>query len=42
MQLQKIRVLRDLANCKNERVRKTLEDGLMYLDSQIILLGKSC
>jgi hypothetical protein len=42
MQLQRVRVLRDLAACKNERVRKTLEDGLSYLDSQILLLGQSC
>jgi hypothetical protein len=42
MQLQKVRVLRDLSNCKNERVRKTLEDGLSYLEHQISLLGKSC
>jgi hypothetical protein len=42
MKLQRIRVLRDLSTCKNDHVRKTLEDGLSYLDSQISLLTPSC
>ncbi len=34
-QLQRKRVLRELENCKHAGVRKTLEDGLAYLESQI-------
>ncbi len=34
-QLQRKRVLRELENCKHPGVRKTLEDGLAYLEAQI-------
>ena len=37
-ELQRTRVLRELEKCKHDGVRKTLEDGLAYLDSQIAAL----
>lgn len=39
--LHRTRVLRDLENCSNERYRKTLSDGLAYLESQLADLGWS-
>jgi hypothetical protein len=39
--LQRTRVLRDLDNCRDERYRKTLADGLSYLESQLAVLGWS-
>jgi hypothetical protein len=35
LELQRTRVIRELENCKNDRVRQTLEEGLKYLESQI-------
>ena len=37
--LHRIRVLRDLENCRDERYRKTLSEGLAYLESQLATLG---
>ena len=37
--LHRTRVLRDLENCHDERYRKTLSDGLSYLESQLTALG---
>jgi hypothetical protein len=34
-ELQRTRVMRELENCRHDGVRKTLEDGLAYLNSQI-------
>ncbi len=39
--LHRTRVLRDLENCSDERYRKTLSDGLAYLESQLADLGWS-
>jgi hypothetical protein len=41
LNLQRTRVLKDLETCKNDRVRKTLEDGLAYLDAQLKKLGET-
>ena len=37
--LQRTRVMRDLDNCRDERYRKTLSDGLAYLEAQLTELG---
>ncbi len=37
--LHRTRVLRDLAGCQDGRYRKTLEDGLAFLEAQLIELG---
>ena len=37
--LHRTRVLRDLENCRDERYRKTLADGLAYLESELSTLG---
>jgi hypothetical protein len=37
--LTRTRVLRDLGNCRDDRYRKTLADGLSYLESQLTALG---
>ncbi len=37
--LHRTRVLRDLANCTENRYRKTLSDGLTYLETQLAELG---
>jgi hypothetical protein len=37
--LQRIRVLRDFQNCTDPRYRKTLSDGLAYLEAQLTVLG---
>ncbi|HEX5431116.1 MAG TPA: hypothetical protein VFW83_04065 [Bryobacteraceae bacterium] len=37
--LHRTRVLHDLANCRDERYRKTLSDGLSYLETQLEALG---
>lgn len=37
--LHRTRVLRDLENCRDERYRKTLQDGLNYLEAQLTELG---
>jgi hypothetical protein len=37
--LQRTRVLHDLEKCRDERYRKTLTDGLAYLESQLKALG---
>jgi len=37
--LHRTRVLNDLESCANVRYRKTLEDGLAYLESQLTQLG---
>jgi hypothetical protein len=37
--LHRTRVLADLGKCSEERYRKTLADGLAYLEQQLIALG---
>ena len=37
--LHRTRVLRDLESCRESRYRKTLEDGLTYLEEQLTQLG---
>ena len=37
--LQRTRVQRDLERCSDSRYRKTLEEGLKYLESQLAALG---
>lgn len=37
--LHRKRVLHDLGNCRDERYRKTLTDGLHYLEQQLGALG---
>jgi len=37
--LHRVRVMNDLEGCQNPRYRKTLEDGLAYLESQLTDLG---
>ena len=39
--LQRTRVLRDLESCSSERYRKTLSDGLTYLETELVRLGWS-
>ena len=36
--LHRTRVLHDLENCRDDRYRKTLSDGLSYLETQIAAL----
>jgi hypothetical protein len=31
--------MRDLENCRDERYRKTLSDGLAYLEAELSTLG---
>jgi hypothetical protein len=37
--LHRTRVMRDLESCQNPRYRKTLEDGLAFLEAQLAGLG---
>jgi hypothetical protein len=37
--LHRTRVLSDLTKCRDERYRKTLSDGLKYLEVQLTALG---
>jgi hypothetical protein len=37
--LHRTRVLKDLEGCREIRYRKTLEDGLAYLEQQLTALG---
>ena len=37
--LQRTRVLHDLEKCRDQRYRKTLSDGLAYLEAQLKALG---
>jgi hypothetical protein len=37
--LHRTRVLSDLTKCSEERYRKTLADGLAYLEQQLAALG---
>jgi hypothetical protein len=37
--LSRTRVIRDLEKCENPQYRKTLEEGLAYLEAQLIDLG---
>ena len=37
--LHRTRVLHDLEKCSDERYRKTLADGLSYLETQLLELG---
>ena len=37
--LHRTRVMNDLESCENARYRKTLEDGLAYLEGQLAELG---
>lgn len=41
LELQRKRVSRELENCRNERVRKTLEDGLAFLEGELAKLAAS-
>jgi hypothetical protein len=38
--LQRTRILRDLEKCTSERYRKTLADGLSYLETEIAALTR--
>jgi hypothetical protein len=37
--LHRTRVLHDLENCREERYRKTLNEGLAYLETELTALG---
>ena len=37
--LHRTRVMRDLSNCTDARYRKTLSDGLAFLETQLSALG---
>ena len=37
--LHRTRVMRDLENCRDERYRKTLTDGLAFLEAELVTLG---
>jgi hypothetical protein len=37
--LHRTRVMRDLESCRESRYKKTLNDGLAYLESQLAELG---
>ena len=37
--LHRTRVLRDLESCQDERYRKTLAEGLAYLEEKLVALG---
>jgi hypothetical protein len=37
--LHRTRVMRDLESCNDLRYRKTLEEGLAYLEGQLVALG---
>ena len=37
--LHRTRVIRDIAECRDPRYRKTLEDGLAYLEGQLAEVG---
>jgi hypothetical protein len=37
--LHRTRVLHDLENCRDDRYRKTLADGLAYLEAELTTLG---
>ena len=37
--LQRTRILHELEKCRDERYRKTLADGLAYLEGQLTELG---
>jgi hypothetical protein len=41
LELQRKRVMRELESCRNDRVRKTLEDGLEYLNGQLAVLASA-
>ncbi len=41
LELQRKRVTRELEACRNDRVRKTLEDGLAYLNGQLAVLSSA-
>jgi len=41
LELQRKRVTRELESCRNDRVRKTLEDGLAYLNAQLAILASA-
>jgi hypothetical protein len=41
LELQRKRVMRELESCRNDRVRKTLEDGLSYLNAQLAVLASA-
>jgi hypothetical protein len=41
LELQRKRILRELAGCRNDRVRKTMEDGLAFLDAQLAALASA-
>jgi hypothetical protein len=41
LELQRKRILRELEACRNDRVRKTMEDGLAFLNAQLDGLAKA-
>jgi hypothetical protein len=41
LELQRKRILRELESCRNDRVRKTMEDGLAFLNAQLDGLAKA-
>ena len=41
LELQRKRVLRELESCRNDRVRKTMEDGLAFLNAQLAALASA-
>ncbi|MGH9592858.1 MAG: hypothetical protein ACRD5L_07180 [Bryobacteraceae bacterium] len=41
LMLQRTRILRNLETCSSDRYRKTLSDGLNYLESEIAALTRA-
>ena len=41
LELQRKRILRELGSCRNDRVRKTMEDGLAFLNAQLAGLASA-
>ena len=41
LELQRKRILRELSACRNDRVRKTMEDGLAFLEAQLAGLASA-
>ncbi len=41
LELQRKRIVRELEACRNDRVRKTMEDGLAFLNAQLDGLAKA-
>jgi hypothetical protein len=41
LELQRKRILRELSTCRNDRVRKTMENGLAFLEAQLAALASA-